>query len=328
MNIFRPSPPPDEDPLGLSLERGLQREPLTDEALGRIRASVETEFELIARRARRRRTVRWAALAAALAMLVVGGALRLRPVPQTPLLAGTIDRIDGGPLSVRSGVFQSHVASAGESVHTGERWVAIGSVVISLAAGGTLRMAPGTSVEANRPNQMALHAGRAYFDFAPGSAAFVLDTPVGSVEHLGTQFEAALVDSNVRVRVREGTVRIFGTSSTVTADKGTELSIPPSGVIVRRPIPTYGPEWAWVDALAPDYDIENKSLIDFLSWVGRETGRRVDFSDEHVRAVARVTLLHGSVQGLKPLDALDRVLSTTSLRFELQGDAIRVSSRR
>jgi hypothetical protein len=39
-------------------------------------------------------------------------------------------------------------------------------------------------------------------------------------------------------------------------------------------------------------------------------------------------LLHGSVQGLKPLDALDRVLSTTSLRFELQGDAIRVSSRR
>jgi hypothetical protein len=65
-----------------------------------------------------------------------------------------------------------------------------------------------------------------------------------------------------------------------------------------------------------------------LGWVGRETGRRVDFADEHVRAVARGTLLHGSVQGLKPLDALDRVLSTTSLRFELQGDAIRVSSRR
>ena len=327
MSSFRPSPP-DEDPLGLSLERGLQREPLTDEALGRIRASVEAEFQALAHRARRLQVVRWTALAAALAILVVGGALRLRSAPHTPLLAGTIERVDSGALSVRLGLFQSHAASSGELLHTGERWVATGSVVITLASGGTLRMAPGTSIEATRPNQMELFAGRAYLDFAPGTAAFALDTPLGSIEHVGTQFEAAIVEDNLRVRVREGTVRVFGASSTVTAEKGTELSIPPTGAIVRRPIPTYGPEWAWVDALAPDYDIENKPLIDFLSWVGRETGRRVDFADEHVRAVARETLLHGSVQGLKPLDALDRVLSTTSLRFELQGDSIRVSSRR
>src|SRR5262249_14764699 len=117
-------------------------------------------------------------------------------------------------------------------------------------------------------------------------------------------------------------------SSTVTAEKGTELSIPATGAIVGRPIPTYGPEGGWVDAAAPDYDLENKRLIDFLSWVGPETGRRVDFPDKHLRAGARAKVLHGSVQGLKPLDALDRVLSTTSLRFELQGDSIRVSSRR
>jgi len=320
-------PPSDDDPLRLSLERGLQRQSLTQDALIRIRANVDAEFHALARKRRQRRVVRWTALAAALAMLMAGGALLLHPAPQASLFAGRIERIDG-TLSVRAGAFRSHAGAAGESLHTGERWVAVGGALITLASGGTLRMAPGTSIEVTRPNQMTLHAGRAYFDFAPGSGAFTLDTPLGSVEHLGTQFEAALVKPDVRVRVREGTVRIFGSSSTVTAEKGTELSIPPTGAIVRRPIPTYGPDWAWVDALAPDYDIENKPLIDFLSWVGRETGRRVDFADEHVRAVARETLLHGSVQGLKPLDALDRVLSTTSLRFELQGDAIRVSSRR
>lgn len=327
MSVFAP-PPPDEDPLEESLERGLQRQPLTDEAFARIRASVDAEFQVLASNARRRRALRWTALAAALAVLTVGAIALMRPVPEPAVLAGTVARVDSGDLRVHMGLLRSHVVAVGEPLHTGEQWVADGYVLIALASGETLRMAPGTTIEATRANLMALQAGRVYLDFGPGAAAFTLDTPLGSVEHVGTQFEVALVDSSARVRVREGTVRIFGSSSTVIADKGTELSIPPAGAIIRRPIPTYGPDWAWVDALAPDYDIENKPLIDFLTWVGRETGRRVDFADEHVRAVARETLLHGSVQGLQPLDALDRVLSTTSLRFELQGDSIRVSSRR
>ena len=328
MNVVDPQPPPDEDPLGQSLEQGLSRQPLTDEAFVRMRATVDAEFQALARQTRHRRSIRWTSLAAAIALVTVAAVVLMRPAPHAQLLAGTIVRVDGGNFRVRYGLFRAHAVGSGETLHTGERWVAEGSVLVRLASGGTLRMAPGTTIEASRPNQMSLESGRAYLDFEAGAAAFTLDTPLGAVEHIGTQFEVAVIDPAVRVRVREGTVRVFGSNSTVTANQGTELSIPPSGALERRRIPTYGPDWAWVEAIAPDYDIENKPLIEFLSWVGRETGRHVDFSDDHVRAVARGTLLHGSVQGLKPLDALDRVMSTTSLRFELQGDAIRVSSRR
>jgi hypothetical protein len=53
----------------------------------------------------------------------------------------------------------------------------------------------------------------------------------------------------------------------------------------------------------------------------------VEFADERARDVASHTLLHGSVQGLAPLTALEQVLSTTSLRYEVQDGVIRVSSR-
>jgi hypothetical protein len=66
--------------------------------------------------------------------------------------------------------------------------------------------------------------------------------------------------------------------------------------------------------------------LDFLQWTARETGRRLDIADEATEHAIGRTRLHGSVRGLTPLEALGRVLSATSLRFDLREDAIRVSS--
>jgi ferric-dicitrate binding protein FerR (iron transport regulator) len=178
------------------------------------------------------------------------------------------------------------------------------------------------------PNELLLQAGRTYFDFPLGVHAFVVRSAVGTVEHLGTQFEVALVAEGMRVRVREGAVRVHGAGGTELADAGTEILVAQaSSTVVRRSVPTYGPDWAWVDSVAPDFDIEDRPLADFLAWVGRETGRRIDFRDTRARDVALRTRLHGSVHGLQPMQALDRVLSTTTLRFEVHEDTIRVSSR-
>ena len=65
-----------------------------------------------------------------------------------------------------------------------------------------------------------------------------------------------------------------------------------------------------------------------LTWVARETGRHIEFADEKARQIAGQTRLHGSIHGLAPLDALDQVMSTTSLHFEMHDDVIRVSSHR
>ncbi len=82
-------------------------------------------------------------------------------------------------------------------------------------------------------------------------------------------------------------------------------------------VPTHGKDWEWVESIAPPYQIENRLLSDFLQWVARETGRHIRFQDDNAKRLASQTRLHGSIEGLRPLEALDQVLSATSLRSEV-----------
>ena len=61
--------------------------------------------------------------------------------------------------------------------------------------------------------------------------------------------------------------------------------------------------------------------------MSRELGRQPDFADAHVLAVADRTILHGSVCGREPVEALAIVLATTSLSYEIWDDAVRVRTR-
>ncbi|HEY4970150.1 MAG TPA: hypothetical protein VII35_09610, partial [Steroidobacteraceae bacterium] len=149
-----------------------------------------------------------------------------------------------------------------------------------------------------------------------------------AIEHVGTEFEVFSDDRTVRVRVREGRVRFLGNTDTIVAIAGTELLAAPGETIARRSIDTYGGEWLWTAALAPDYDIEGKSLIGFLNWVSRELGRPVDFADANARQVADRTILHGSVRGQPPLRAMSNVLLTASLTYDIRGDTIWVRTSR
>jgi ferric-dicitrate binding protein FerR (iron transport regulator) len=318
----------DETPLEESLGRGLNRQPLDAQALARIRATVRAEFERQHYRPQARTfKARRIALAAALVLATVVGAFALRSGPQG-VSVGSILRVDNGELQASSGWLLHHTLEVGATLHAGERCEVSGTALIALGQGGTLRVGSGSTFESTGPNELVLHTGRVYLDFPPGAQSFWVRTGAGAVEHVGTQFEVALYDEGTRVRVREGSVRVHTASRVQPADAGTEVIVQQIGTVVRQTVPTYGPDWAWVEAIAPDFDIEDRPLADFLIWVARETGRHIDFADEHSREVASRTRLHGSVHGLAPLEALNHVMSTTTLKFEIHEDAIRVSSRR
>jgi hypothetical protein len=324
----RPEADADDAPLEAALARGLRREMLDPAALARIRAATQVEFEnLYGQQRARGSALRRVSLAAAVLLAVIIGALTLRPAGPGPVV-GSITRIESGGIESRSYWLFARALGVGGALHVGETYTASGSALIGLARGGSFRVAPGTRFEVSGPNELLLQAGRTYFDFPRGVHAFVLRSAVGTVEHRGTQFEVALLAEGMRVRVREGAVRVHGAGGTALANAGTEIIVAQgTAMVVRQNAPTYGPDWEWVESVAPDFDIEDRPLADFLAWVGRETGRHIDFGDARARDLALRTRLHGSVHGLAPLQALDRVLSTTTLRFEIQEDTIRVSSR-
>jgi FecR protein len=330
MSEWRPDLRDDDDPVRSALELGLRRQPLDPASLARVRESVRREFE--ARhgwRAQSRSWPRWmVSMAAALAGFTVIAAVFLFQVEEGPPL-GSVVRLEQGSLQTDRNFFRKHDLAVGADVPSLEGITSNGTSLIALAQGGLLRVAPGTSFEGADSNEVVLHSGHVFLDFPAGAGRLVLRTPAGTFDHIGTQFEAAVVGDRTRIRVREGSVRMTaaGAAAAQLIDAGTEVVIGNAGAVARRSVPTYGPDWAWVESISAEFEIDNRELADFLGWVARETGRRVEFADERARDVAAHTLLHGSVQGLAPLTALEQVLSTTSLRYEVQDGVIRVSSR-
>ena len=103
---------------------------------------------------------------------------------------------------------------------------------------------------------------------------------------------------------------------------GERLRIDASGDAVVGAVESHTDFWAWATELAPPFDIENKSLLDFLRWAARETGRELVFEDQDLRMSAMRTDLHGSVAGFQPMEAIESVLATTSFRYRIEPDRI------
>jgi hypothetical protein len=313
----------DPDPrVERTLTVALGTQPMSDESLERLRAVVAREWRVATEQPISSGRSRWIALAAAAALAAVAVALWVTRPPAQTVAIGSMTRLAADGLQHRR-------LKSGDPLRVGDRLTTRGPLLITLVRGGTLRVAAGSSLNIPGSAQLSLERGRIYLDIPPGSSAvnpLRVATSAGVVEHVGTEFEVMSDDRAVRVRVREGRIRFLGTADTIVADAGTELLASPGKIISQRSIDTYGGDWLWTAALAPDYEIEGRSLIGFLIWVSRELGRPLDFADAHARQVADRTILHGSVRDQTPLDAMSNVLASTSLTYEIRGDTIWVRS--
>lgn len=317
-----------------TLSDALRTRPLVEEARERLRAAVACEWRATTKASVKplipSQRGRWVAWAAAAAVAAVTAALFVtRPATQAAAI-GSLSRLDNGSMDVRRAILRGSALQVGDPVRSGDTLTALGPALISLAHGGTLRIASDTVVAVMSATEIELQRGMVYVDMPPAPAStgrLSVLTRVGIIEHVGTGFEVVSTDRTVRIRVREGQIRLLGFGGAITATAGTELIAPHGGRLSQRSIPTYGRDWTWIAALAPDYEIEGRPLVEFLQWASRELGRQPQFADAHAREVADRTILHGSVGGHEPLEALAIVLATTSLTYEICEGTIRVQAR-
>jgi len=141
---------------------------------------------------------------------------------------------------------------------------------------------------------------------------------------VGTQFEVRVSDERVRLRVREGLVTLGDDRKTHTAREGEELRLAGGADLQRGTISVSGPDWMWVQTIAPPFDLEGRSVKEFLAWYGRETRLSVDLSAVP-GAGADHGPLHGSLVGpagaLTPEEALG-VLKTCRLTWRFSGTTL------
>lgn len=214
---------------------------------------------------------------------------------------------------------------AGQSLETG----ANGRAGITMPGHASVRLDHGTRVRLAAADRLVIERGTLYVDAGPerpGESRLLVETPSGVVRHVGTQYEVRIDGTDVRLRVREGRVEWRSRTGAVERGQaGEQLTIGADGGVARGASPGYGETWDWIGSTTPAIDIEGRPLAQFLAWAGRELGRKVTFATPDVEREAASIVVHGSVSGLTPREALDAVLATTSVRGALEEGQIVVS---
>jgi hypothetical protein len=234
-----------------------------------------------------------------------------------------------GDVSVESSGGQKVPLSAGSVVESGTvlRTGAGGRAALDLASGVQVRLDVGTELAFNDVAEAALSHGAVYVDSgvaAGGDARFVLETPAGDVRHLGTQYSAAFDDGALRVGVREGRVEVSGQRASVIAAAGESVLID-DGHVTRSALARNAPEWDWAASVVPPFEIEGRTVHEFLAWASRETGHEVAYASPDVEQLANRVTLSGTVEGLPPQQAVEAVLATTSLAARVADGRIEIA---
>jgi ferric-dicitrate binding protein FerR (iron transport regulator) len=281
--------------------------------------------------ARRRRRA-WALRAVAVVLAAVTAATIWSNRPAAPAVARlerAIGAVDWAPSrtaawsELREGAAPAGAIGAGSRVRvlTGAR------AGLVLADGTSLRLAANTEIEIEAIDSVVLREGVVYVDSSGGGGIRIV-TANGTARDVGTQFEVASRGREMRLRVREGRVRLSRGELEAEGRAGEEITVVGDNPWQRREIAASGPHWQWVESVAPAPEIDGQPLRTLLDWVARETGRPLRFASPGIERLASTTRLHGTVRYMAPMEALAATLATTDLDFDLLDDGtILIDSR-
>ena len=288
----------------------------------RVEAAVREAWTEATAQRQRRRVSGWLAAASLAALLALALGLAFwRGQATQPSPVATVERVHGGVelrTEDRSGVVGQGTAVAAMATFTTAR---DGRVALRMAGGPSLRLDVDTRLTLVATDRVRLEAGAIYVD-SQGGRPVTVETPWGEVEERGTQFEVRLPGEAVRVRVREGAVELAAGERAWHAAAGAELLLTAEGDLTRGVVPFHGQPWHWVQEIAPSFEIEGRTLGEYLAWVGRETGWQVQWRDAAAAPRRGAVVLHGSVEGLPPEQSLAAVLPTCGLAHRLDGGTV------
>ena len=310
------------------------RETVPDDRRHRVRAAVHAQWRQHTRTRSRRLTVGWSlgALAAAALVLIAlrlsvrddaAGSIQQQALATIEALNGTAQLVGGSDTPVGVRLFQ-----IGDRIRVGDGVETMmgGVAALRLSGGAAVRLDRGTRIRLLSETALALEAGAIYVDSgnAPGAPSLEVRTALGVARDIGTRFEVRFNGSALRVRVRDGLVRVNHRRQSHEASRGEELTLDGDGSVLRRPVPVFGAGWAWTFPLARPFELEGRSLRDFLDWIAGENGWQLRFADSTVERKSRTTILHGSILGLTPAEALAAVLPTSGVEHSLENGVLLV----
>jgi len=308
-----------------------ERELPSDEATSRARDAAEVSWRrMLASEPARRRSKIPLALAAALALVVLGWyALTQREVAP-PVLVARIVAVDGSARIRHGRALQN--AKLEDDVTSGAiLQTADGRAAATIANALSLRLDHDTRLRFDGRDHVTLLQGALYVDSGGLGLGppLTISTPAGELRHIGTQFQVRVSGDTTSIRVREGRVALRrGAAIAHTVAAGDALEVRGDEERWQHGLASFGPGWDWSAALAPTLAIEDRPLAEFLAWMAREHGWQLHFSDETLQRQAQEIHLHGSLEGLDAAAMLERVALVTGVPLALEQGVLWVGPAR
>jgi ferric-dicitrate binding protein FerR (iron transport regulator) len=312
------------DTLASLIQAGGHREAPPDWAYERAYAATMDAWRA---KVRSRRTRMITTLAASIAVLGIAAGLVLNlpgSGPRSLASIGHVERVIGSvqirPAGVREWSLLKETAAAlteGTELRT-----LAGSAAALRLRDVSVRIADRTQLVLDSQARLSLQQGTVYLDTGGGAAQRRILIVAGStsVTDVGTQFEVRYQGSDYRLRVREGAVLLQRGALRRLGAAGEQIMIDEHDALRTSQIAANDPGWSWIHSLAAPPEIDEQPLTVLLTWVARESGVKVRYASPAIERKAATTILHGSIQRLKPIEALQVMLATTDLRHEVLSD--------
>lgn len=299
------------DPIERLLELAGPRRAPADDHYSRARQAAHAAWQREVRRTRRVRAAWKVSVSLAAAAALVLAIVWRQPVPPAP--DTIVGRHNGLPIRVGS------VLRTEPTMRTS----------VQLVNGIDIRVDINSEIAFEEVDAIALRAGALFVDSGAAvgpERSIDIRTVLGTVRDIGTRFEVRLTaDDALRVRVRDGLVRVTTAATSENGERATELLALADGAIRRAATPLSGPDWDWVTLAAPPFDLDGKTLAEFLAWVAREGGWDVRFENGQLAVSASTIVISGSVEGLTPDEALRSVLATCGLSHRINGNVVTIT---
>ncbi len=263
---------------------------------------------------------RWILPVALAASAVLVAIFMSQPEQAPPVAVGTVAKVvspatGGSAFALGDEIYQGMTIETGD----GEGFSFL------LARNESLRLDENSTLRVDAADRFTLLNGRVYADtgeFVYREGGLRIDTTFGAVTDIGTQFAVSIQNDFLDVAVREGRVDVRRDTDKYIAMSGERLTLQPQGEAEIGSLALTDDYWNWTTALVPVFEIEGKSLLDFLKWAARESGRILFFEDSELRMAAMRTDLHGSISGFSPMEAVESVLATTTFGYHVEADRI------
>ena len=315
------------DNIGKLIKLAGARETVPEERFERVRRNVQAHWQdvLTGQHLEKRRGRFYITAIAASLILVAGATFMLWNIVHVPTVnpLATVDRVLGTVQIQNEPAHKASTVNADTPVITGEN----GRVALRMSGGQSLRIDTSSHVIVHSPNHISLQAGAIYIDtaLAAEEEPILVSTPLGSAQDIGTQFQVRLTGTLLVVGVRQGLVEVSQTGKpNLSINKGYYVELAGGGESRQHPLQTDAPDWAWIDTVAPEFDIQDATLAQYLKWYAQEYGVELVWADAESESLAASARLSGSIAGTSLDEGLLLVKQVAPFEHRFSNDTLLV----